>query len=135
MRALKWIGIVVAAVLVIAVISTIWVISAHKLSVSRAQAKIADFYVPPTPLPAEPGTVIRTEPLGVDVPGATTLRILYTSQRPDGTPAASSGMIFIPTTPAPAEGRPVVAWAHGTLGMGDACAPSRSDKPLGDTAN
>jgi pimeloyl-ACP methyl ester carboxylesterase len=44
-------------------------------------------------------------------------------------------MIFIPTAPAPAEGRPVVAWAHGTLGMGDACAPSRSDKPLGDTAN
>lgn len=135
MRALKWIGIVVAAVLVIAMISALWVISAHKLSVSRAQAKIADFYVPPTPLPSEPGTVIRTEPLGVEVPGATAQRILYTSERPDGTPAVSGAMIFIPTTPAPAEGRKVVAWAHGTLGMGDACAPSRSDKPLGDTAN
>lgn len=135
MRALKWIGIVVAAVLVIAMISTIWVISAHKLSVSRAQAKIADFYVPPTPLPSEPGTVIRTEPLGVEVPGATAQRILYTSERPDGTPSVSGGMIFIPTSPAPAEGRKVVAWAHGTLGMGDSCAPSRSDNPLGDTAN
>ena len=132
---MKWVAIVLASILVIAMISTIWVISAHKLSVSRAQAKIADFYVPPTPLPAELGTVIRTEPLGVEVPGATALRFLYTSQRPDGAPAASSGMIFIPTSPAPAEGRPVVAWAHGTLGMGDACAPSRSDKPLGDTAN
>jgi pimeloyl-ACP methyl ester carboxylesterase len=135
MRIVKWVAIVVASILVIAMISTIWVISAHKLSVSRAQAKIADFYVPPTPLPAEPGTVMRTEPLGVEVPGATALRILYTSQHPDGTPSASSGMIFIPTGTAPAEGRPVVAWAHGTLGMGDACAPSRSDKPLGDTAN
>lgn len=125
MRALKWIAIVVAVAVVITAVSVIWAVSAHKLSVSRAQAKIADFYVPPTPLPAEPGTVIRTEPLGVDVPGATALRILYTSQRPDGTPAASSGMIFIPTTPAPPAGRPVVAWAHGTLGMGDSCAPSR----------
>ena len=135
MRVVKWIGIVVAAVLVIAMISTIWVISAHRLSTSRAQVKIASFYVPPTPLPGALGSVIRTEPLGVDVPGATALRILYTSQRPDGTPAASSGMIFIPTSPAPAGGRPVVAWAHGTLGMGDACAPSRSDNPLGDTKN
>jgi pimeloyl-ACP methyl ester carboxylesterase len=135
MRVVKWISIVVAALVIIAMIGAIWVISSHKLTVSRAQAKIADFYVPPSPLPAELGTVIRTEPLGVDIPGGTALRILYTSQRPDGTPAASSGMIFIPTGPAPAGGRPVVAWAHGTLGMGDACAPSRSDKPLGDTAN
>jgi pimeloyl-ACP methyl ester carboxylesterase len=135
MRVVKWVAIVIAALVIIAMVSTIWVVSSHKLTVSRAQAKIASFYLPPSPLPAEPGTVIRTEPLGVEVPGATALRILYTSARPDGTPAASSGMIFIPTSPAPVGGRPVVAWAHGTLGMGDACAPSRSDNPLGDTAN
>ncbi len=135
MRVVKWIGIVVGALVVISIISAVWAISAHKLSTSRAQAAIAGFYVPPAPIPAQPGTVIRTEPLGVAVPGATALRMLYTSERPDGTPAVSGGMIFIPTSPAPAGGRPVVAWAHGTLGMGDACAPSRSDNPLGDTAN
>jgi alpha-beta hydrolase superfamily lysophospholipase len=27
--------------------------------------------------------------------------------------------------PAPAEGRTVLSWAHGTTGMGDACAPSK----------
>ena len=135
MRTLRWIALAIALMVVVAVVSTIWAISVHKLSVSRAQAKIAAFYVPPTPLPSEPGTVIRTEPLGVEVPGATAQRVLYTSERPDGTPAVSGAMIFIPTTPAPAEGRKVVAWAHGTLGMGDACAPSRSDNPLGDTAN
>jgi len=102
---------------------------------SEAQSKIEPFYVPPDPLPAEPGTIIRTEPLGVEVPGAQALRMLYVSERPDGTPAASSGMIFIPDTPAPPEGRPVVAWAHGTVGMGDACAPSRAANPLGDTDN
>lgn len=135
MRVVKWIGIVVGALVVISIISAVWAISAHKLSTSRAQAAIAGFYVPPAPIPAQPGTVIRTEPLGVAVPGATALRMLYTSERPDGTPAVSGGMIFIPTSPAPGGGRPVVAWAHGTLGMGDACAPSRSDNPLGDTAN
>lgn len=99
------------------------------------QAGLEPFYSPPDPLPGPPGTIIRTEPLGVSVPGATALRILYVSERPDGTPAASSGMMFIPDTPAPAGGRPVVAWAHGTVGMGDACAPSRSKNPLQDTAN
>ena len=69
------------------------------------------------------------------MPGATALRMLYVSERPDGTPAASGGMLFIPDSPAPPEGRPVVAWAHGTLGLGDACAPSRSANPLADTDN
>lgn len=99
------------------------------------QARLDPFYTPPDPLPGPPGTLIRTEPLGVSVPGATALRMLYVSERPDGTPAASSGMMFIPDAPAPAGGRPVVAWAHGTVGMGEACAPSRSKNPLQDTAN
>ncbi len=38
-------------------------------------------------------------------------------------------MVFIPRTPAPSGGRPVVAWAHGTVGGGVQCAPSRSDAP------
>jgi pimeloyl-ACP methyl ester carboxylesterase len=61
--------------------------------------------------------------------------MLYVSERPDGAPSVSGGMIFIPHSPMPEGGRPVVAWAHGTVGMGDACAPSRSVNPLGDTAN
>ena len=71
----------------------------------------------------------------MSVPGATASRILYVSERPDGSLAASGGMLFVPDSPAPPEGRPVVAWAHGTLGMGDACVPSRSANPLQDTDN
>lgn len=119
-----------AAVLAIAA----WWISSN-IERADAQAVIEPFYVPPDPLPTEPGTVIRTEPLGVDVPGGQGYRMLYVSQRPDGSPAVSGGMVFIPDTPAPADGRPVVAWAHGTVGMGDACAPSRAANPLGDTDN
>ncbi|MEI7629544.1 MAG: lipase family protein, partial [Actinomycetes bacterium] len=67
--------------------------------------------------------------------GATAYRMLYSTQRPDGTPAVSGGMMFIPDGPAPAGGRKVVAWAHGTVGQGDACTPSRSTNPLQDTTN
>lgn len=100
--------------------------------VNKVQESIASFYLPPDPLPTTPGQLLRSEPLNVDVQGGNAYRILYVSQRPDGSPAASSGMVFIPDSPAPAQGRPVVAWAHGTLGMGDACAPSRALNPLGD---
>ncbi len=108
---------------------------ASAVSRDTRQAALEPFYTPPSPLPTEPGTVIRTEPLGVDVPHGTALRILYVSQRADGSPAASSGLLFLPDTPSPSGKNPIVAWAHGTVGMGDACAPSRSNNPLQDTAN
>ncbi len=95
------------------------------------QDALAPFYTPPSPLPAgPPGTIIRTEPLGVAVKGGRAVRVLYTSQDSAGRRTASSGMVFIPTGPVPAEGgRTVVAWAHGTVGLADQCAPSRIDAP------
>lgn len=135
MAHLQWFFIALAGIVFAAILATAaWWISSN-IERSDAQATIEPFYVPPDPLPTEPGTVIRMEPLGVEVPGATAYRMLYVSERPDGTPAASGGMLFIPDAPAPPEGRPVVAWAHGTVGMGDACAPSRAANPLGDTDN
>lgn len=97
-----------------------------------AQVALDPFYTPPDPVPSEAGTLIRREPLGITVPGGTAERILYVSERADGTRAVSGGMLFLPDSPAPAGGRPIVAWEHGTLGMGEACVPSRSDNPLGD---
>jgi alpha-beta hydrolase superfamily lysophospholipase len=101
------------------------------------QAAIQSFYDIPSPLPSEtPGALIRTEAISISVPGGgSAYRILYVSQLANGEPSVSSGMIFVPNTPAPAEGRKVVAWAHGTLGFGDDCAPSRSETPLGDMTN
>lgn len=135
MSHLKWFAVAIAAIVAAAGLATAaWWISSN-IERSDRQATFDPFYEPPDPLPAEPGTVIRTEPLDVNVPGGQAYRMLYVSERPDGTPAASGGMVFIPDTPAPPEGRPVVAWAHGTVGMGDACAPSRAANPLGDTDN
>lgn len=95
------------------------------------QAQLQPFYnTADLPVNGPPGEIVRQEPLGVDVEDATAKRILYRTQKADGTNTFSSGMIFIPNTPAPAEGRPVVAWAHGTLGMGKQCAPTRTPDPV-----
>lgn len=135
MRALRTLFLVVAGVLVAGLLAVAAGATASVVSTTRAQDALQPFYTPPNPLPGPPGTLIRSEPLDVDVPGGTAHRILYVSERLDGTPAASGGIVYLPTAPAPAGGRPVVAWAHGTLGMADQCAPSRSSNPLQDTDN
>lgn len=93
------------------------------------QSSLAAFYTSPS-TPAAPGELIRIEPIAnLDIPGGTAYRMLYGTQAPDGSAAVSSGMILIPDSPAPAAGRPVLAWAHGTLGFGDDCTPSRTFEP------
>lgn len=122
-----------AIVVTVLVVGVLAVRAVFTVEADIAQAGLAEFYTPPDPLPGPPGTVIRAEPLDVELDNGTAQRFLYVSQRPDGSAAVSGGMVFVPTTPAPAQGRPVLAWAHGTVGMGDACAPSRSGNPLADT--
>jgi pimeloyl-ACP methyl ester carboxylesterase len=50
---------------------------------------------------------------------------LYHSRSRTGSDIAVSGFVIVPKLAAPAGGRPVFAWAHGTVGEGDQCAPSR----------
>ena len=85
------------------------------------------FYDPPAPLPsAAPGSLIRAESFaGYDLPaGASALRILYHSRNLAGVDVAASGVILIPQGAPPAGGWPVIAWAHGTIGVARQCAPS-----------
>ena len=58
-------------------------------------------------------------------------RSYYGTVDKNGAPALSSSAVFLPHGEAPEGGWPVVAWAHGTTGLGDHCAPStlpRSDR-------
>ena len=132
---MKKVLLVLGAIALSGVLLVVALVASNDQTANQRQEAFAPFYATPSSIPAAPGTLIRSEPLGVNVPGATSYRVLYSSQRPDGSKAVSSGMVFVPTTPAPPGGRPIVAWAHGTVGQGDACAPSRSQNPLGDTAN
>lgn len=78
----------------------------------------------PSPLPpGSPGSVIQTENLG-PITGGTRYRILYHSRSVAGDDIAVSGLVFVPSSPAPPGGRPLLAWAHGTVGVADVCAPS-----------
>ncbi len=83
------------------------------------------FYAAPSPLPSEPlGTVIRSEPLYGAPEGAVAWKILYLSTSHTGEPTAVSATLVVPTTPPAPGGRPVVAFAHGTVGVAPNCAPS-----------
>lgn len=71
-----------------------------------------------------PGSIIRSEPMRDGPDGAQASRILYRSVGVHGEPIAVSGVVIIPAGPAPAGGRPIVAWAHPTSGIVPRCAPS-----------
>lgn len=86
------------------------------------------FYLPPDPVPGQNGDVIwAADPIDVD--GGQLYVVLYRSETINGTPIGVSGYIAVPDTVAPAGGRPVIAWAHGTRGLADECAPTRQDVP------
>ncbi len=86
----------------------------------------AGFYVPPSPLPKKPpGTIIRSQPITAPT-GAKAWRVLYHSRSVGGDDIAVSGVVVAPTGAAPKGGRTVVTWAHGTAGLADQCAPSKS---------
>jgi pimeloyl-ACP methyl ester carboxylesterase len=82
----------------------------------------------PDPLPdGTPGDLLALRELDGDaVPdGARAWELLHLSTSVDGEPVAVSGALFAPDGPAPAGGRPVLSWGHGTTGVADACAPTR----------
>lgn len=87
------------------------------------------------PIPA-PGTLLEVTELdpALSVPGAArAYRILYSTVDQHDSPAVSTAAVFVPHGEAPEGGWPTIAWAHGTVGLGDDCAPSaqpRSDRDV-----
>lgn len=90
------------------------------------------FYQPPAQLPQEDhGALIWYRPFtgpAVLSGGRNTL-LLYTQEGIDGNQVATSGYMVVPDGDAPEGGWPVITWAHGTTGIADQCAPTRSDDP------
>jgi hypothetical protein len=77
-------------------------------------------------MPAEPATLVRAEP-AVDFalpPGVTATRILYHTRTASNKDALASGVVLVPYSQPPKEGWPLLAWSHGTSGIGRNCAPS-----------
>jgi acetyl esterase/lipase len=94
------------------------------LSLSGDPAE-ALYDVEPGQIPGKPGTIIRVWPLEGGGPGdSEAFHFLYRSSGLKGEPIPVSGAIFIPSGPAPAGGRNIIAWAHPTSGVMPDCAPS-----------
>lgn len=97
--------------------------------VSMGDGGVSAFYNWASPVPAQPGRLLRTEALaapGLPSHAARGMRILYssTSGVGRGLPVTVSGVLLLPKGAPPAAGWPVVAWLHGTTGFADVCAPS-----------
>lgn len=84
------------------------------------------FFEPPDPIPAgEHGTLLRFQA----VAGRAThvYRIMYLSTTVTGEPTVVTGLVSVPDTASPPfGGHPLLLYGHGTIGLADQCAPSRS---------
>ncbi len=86
------------------------------------------FYQPPSPLPGRNGDVIWAKQLA-SVSNGRIWQVLYRSQSTNGEPVAVSGWMGVPDSTRPDAGFPLVAFGHGTTGLGDQCAPTRRSNP------
>lgn len=112
-------------------ILTLLVLALSVLPITPARADVpnwsgldARFFAEPIPAP---GTTIASVPLdaALSLTGAgSAYRVLYSTVNQHDQPAVSTGAVFLPPGPAPDGGFPVIAWAHGTVGLGDDCTPS-----------
>jgi acetyl esterase/lipase len=74
-----------------------------------------------------PGALISVAPLdpALSIRGAAAAyRILYSTLDQHDSPATSTAAVFVPHGAPPPGGWPTIAWAHGTVGLGDDCTPS-----------
>lgn len=103
-------------------------------SASRARPLLAALTAALLGLPiaaqaAEPGELLSAAPYHAAwVPSKASQAYLLSYRTPDhhGRLAQGTGLLYLPAGTAPAGGWPVVSWAHGTQGIADHCAPSRS---------
>ena len=85
----------------------------------------SDFYEAPTDLSTlQPGDLIRSSIVST-TNDFTAFIVLYASRSVSDEPIAVSGMVWVPN--APTAGNPLVSYAHGTTGIADECAPSKSN--------
>ena len=112
------------AVLIAAVAAVVTV------QIQRGEPVVDDFYAAPDEVADQPGVLLRVEPFERGIPaGAQAWRILYTTTRVDGVDGIASGLVVAPAERGSEPGD-VIAWAHGTTGVDETCAPSVLEDPF-----
>lgn len=121
------------ALLLVAAIGAVGWSLTQSEETKQAEKKLTPFYDTSDLSPAGAlGEVLRQEPLDLKLTNGDAHRVIYRSQGGNGAVSFSSGLVFVPKPQYGAQPRQIVAWAHGTLGLGDECAPSRSKDPTRD---
>ena len=75
------------------------------------------------------GQVIKKEKIETAINGAQAWKIAYISSDVAGRKTIATATIISPVGSAPKEGRPILAWAHGTTGSAQNCGPSQIIEP------
>lgn len=99
-----------------------------------AEVALPPFYENLATLSAEGplGTVVAKEQVRTSIPGAEAWRIAYVSSDVLERKTLSSALVIAPASAAPAAGRPIMAWSHGTTGTAQNCGPSQVFDPAQD---
>ena len=100
-------------------------------SAVRADPPVAAFYESVSKLNASGklGQIVKKEKINTAVKGAQAWKIAYISSDVAGRKTIATGLLLAPVGPAPKEGRPILAWAHGTTGSAQNCGPSQIIEP------
>lgn len=77
-------------------------------------------------LAAPPGTLIAAEPVAAPPAGMRAWKTRYWTTSDRGREIEVTGMVIAPLQPTPAGSRKTLAWAHGTWGVAQKCAPSQA---------
>jgi hypothetical protein len=89
---------------------------------ARAEVALPPFYEAVTKM--SPDGKVTTS-----IAGAQAWRIAYISSDAQERKTLSTALVVAPVGSAPKEGRPVIAWAHGTTGTAQSCGPSQMLDP------
>lgn len=97
-----------------------------KNAVMRWLVLVSLLHLGSAPAIAAPGKLLEAIASEGAPAGAKAWRIRYETTDVDGDPTQSTGVVIAPDGPSPVQGREVVAWAHGTVGIDPACTPIRT---------
>lgn len=87
---------------------------------------LAPFYDVTSWQPGAPGTLVKAEPVDGGPDGMKLYRIMYQSTDLQGNAIPVTGLFAVPGGEPPPGGFPLVGFAHGTTGVGQACGMSQS---------
>jgi pimeloyl-ACP methyl ester carboxylesterase len=110
---------------------TVWLSIGAGGGLAEAQPRTPAFYEATSKLRPEGvlGQIVGQEAIPTPVAGAQAWRIAYISSDVTGRKTIVTGLVVAPVEPAPMDGRPIMAWAHGTTGTAENCGPSQVLNP------